>query len=172
MASVQPVPKLLPILDDEHEAPPALPTAAGLGAGLLGALGLAFLAVGLTDLVLAWLPPAFGEPEWEFGTVTATLNGLPIFVIGLALILADASRRGARRTVRVIAVACLLLAVAIVVMAALYVTVVPLALQSVPEGGVRLGLMKAMTKTSAQIIVYPILFGWIAVKAWRWARIS
>ena len=35
-------------------------------------LGLAFLLMGLVDLALAWFPLGLGNPEWEFGTISAT----------------------------------------------------------------------------------------------------
>ena len=171
MASVQPVPKLLGIVDDDasEESPFPSPLGRGLGGTLIGAVGIAFLAVGFADLLLAWLPLSFGQPEWEFGTVTATLDGLPIFVIGLALVVADASRRGASRSLRFAAVTCLVLALSLTAMVALYATVVPLALQSVPEGGVRVGLLKAVGKTTIQALVYPVLLAWMGVLAWRHA---
>ena len=54
--------------------------------GLLLPVGLAFLVAGGADLVLTWFPAAFGTAEWEFGTITQTLNGLPVPTLGLALV--------------------------------------------------------------------------------------
>src|SRR5687767_11526069 len=52
---------------------------------LLGLIGLAFTVIGAVDIALAWYPSALGSAEWEFGTIGATLNGLPLPALGLFL---------------------------------------------------------------------------------------
>ena len=66
---------------------PVLPPT-DLGWRLLGWVGLVFLVIGLLDLGLGWYPPRFGSAEWEFGTITRTLDSLPISVLGLAMVMA------------------------------------------------------------------------------------
>ena len=44
---------------------------------LLGWLGFALFVVGGADFLLTWFPERFGNPEWEFGTITASLNAMP-----------------------------------------------------------------------------------------------
>jgi hypothetical protein len=60
-----------------------LEESADFGWYLLGWIGLAFALVGGFDLALIWIPLGFGNPEWEFGTVSATLDGLPVTTLGL-----------------------------------------------------------------------------------------
>ena len=56
---------------------------------LLATVAWAFLIVGGLDVGLVWYPAAFGNAGWEFGSVTAMLNGFPLPVMGSALLLAS-----------------------------------------------------------------------------------
>ncbi len=136
---------------------------------LVMAVGLAFTAVGGLDLLLTWYPWHMGNPEWEFGTVSASLDGLPVPTLGLGLVLAAAVALGSRWGVRTLAIVFALLALVIVLAALLYATNVPIALKTVSEPVSRSGLKKAMAKAAGQAVVYPLILGWIAVKAWRHA---
>jgi len=129
-----------------------------------------FAVVGGVDVLLTWYPLHFGSAEWEFGTVTATLNGLPLFTMGMALMVAAAVAGGSRRGVRTLAVAFVVVAVAIALAAILWVTTVPIALHSVADPVVKTGLKKAIAKTCVQAIAYPLGFAWVGIKAWRHRR--
>ena len=134
---------------------------------LLGWMGLAFALIGGWDVLLTWVPMHFGNPEWEFGTITSSLDGLPVLTMGLVLVLGAGAARGTRWLVRTMAVLLVALAVAILVAAALYATSVPIALKSVMDPVVKTGLKKAIAKTTTQAVVYPVAFAWIALQAWR-----
>jgi len=41
-------------------------------------------------LALLWYPLQFGSADWEFGTISAYLNGMPLGTLGLALLAAGA----------------------------------------------------------------------------------
>jgi hypothetical protein len=141
-----------------------------LGWELLGWVGMAFALIGALDLALAWLPPAFGNAQWEFGTVSVSLNGLPLPALGLMLVLTAGVAQGSRWKVRLALAALLLLTVVLLASAVLYVTVVPLALQDVQNPAVRTGLMKSIVKALLLLALYPTLFVWAAVKGWRASR--
>jgi len=131
--------------------------------------GLAFLIVGGADVALTWFPMQFGNPEWEFGSVTAAMNGLPVPMLGLAAMI-WASAEGRRKwmaTLSVVVGAVLLLC--ILAGLVLWATGIPLALQSVPAN-LSVGLEKALVKTSIQEVVYPVLLVFLTVRAWRAAR--
>ncbi len=134
---------------------------------LLVPTGLIFLLVGAADLALVWYPLGFGSAEWEFGSVTSMLNGLPVLVMGLVFLAMAAVASGRRWAGRGIATVLVLLAVTVVLMAALYATTVPIALKAVPNPTVALGLKKAIAKTTIQAAVYPVLLIWLAISAWR-----
>jgi hypothetical protein len=153
---------------DEKERAP-LEQAPDFGWYLLGWIGVVFTLVGGLDLLLTWYPTAFGNPEWEFGTVSAALDGLPVLTLGLALVFGAAVAQGTRWLVTSVAIVFVVLAIVIVLAAVLYATNVPLALQSVQDPLVKTGLKKAMVKTAGQAVLYPLAFVWIAWKGWRHA---
>jgi len=133
----------------------------------IAVLGAAFAVLGAVDLGLAWFPLNFGTPQWEFGTVTQTLDGMPVFTLGLVLSLAAAVAQGKWLLTRLISIWLFVLAFLIVFMAVLYATDLPIALRAVPDPQIRQGLMKAIMKTSAQAVVYPAAFVWMGIKGWR-----
>lgn len=153
-------------MDSSGTAAPVSASSAGLTA-LAGALGLAFAVIGLGDLALAWWPAAFGSPEWEFGTATATLNGFPVPVLGLTLLLGAALAGERPRLARTVAVLFLVLAVAILAIGLLWATTLPMAFQPTTNEVVRLGLQKAVAKTALQLLAYLPLFVVLGVAGWR-----
>ena len=126
-----------------------------LGWRLLFVLGWLFTVVGLLNTVLLWYPFRFGVPEYEFGSVAASLDGLPVTMMGLTLALAGSRARGKDGAALLATV--LLWAVAVLVIAGgvLYWLNVPLALQQVTEPVIRTGIKKSMAKVTVQALVYP-----------------
>lgn len=152
--------------------PGGKPNAADRSAGwrALGAVGVLFLVVGLTDLVLAWTPPRFGNADWELGTVTAMFNNLPVPSMGVGLALAGAAALESVRVQRIVGGIALLLVIWSLVGAVLFVLTVPLALGTITEAGPRQALMTSIVKTSAQIVVYIVFYVWAVRFAWTRAR--
>jgi len=127
-----------------------------------------FVAVGLVDLVMAWTPPRFGNADWEFGTVTAMFNNLPVPAMGLGLALASASARRATRATRAVGVVAAVVAIWCLVGALLYGLTLPLALGSITEPGPRQALVTSSVKTLVQILLYTLFFLWLARLSWKW----
>lgn len=121
---------------------------------LLGIAGWGFLLIGLMDVAFVWYPTAFGNEGWEFGSVTASLNGLPLPALGLALILAGAVARGAGTTARLVQVLSACLVVAVVVLGAVYARRVPEALAATTDALGSAGLRKAIVRSVAQMAIY------------------
>ena len=134
---------------------------------VIGWIGFVLAAMGLVDVFLTWYPFDFGNVEWEFGTVSQSFNGLPSVTMGLGLWLGSAVVLERKVLARLIAIAFVGLAVAVVVAAVLYATTVPIALNSVPENAVATGLRKAIAKTAAQSVLYPVVFLVIGIKGWK-----
>jgi hypothetical protein len=130
-------------------------------------VGALFVIVGGIDLGLTWWPLGFGNPEWEFGTVTSMLDGLPVPTLGLVALALAAQPRGSRIPARAVSVVMLILALWVVAAAILYATTLPIALRAVTDPVIRSGLNKAVTKTAVQCVAYPIGLVWLAVAAWR-----
>ena len=139
-------------------------------AAVLTWLAVAFVALGGFDVALAWWPAFFGNPEWEFGTYTATLNNLPIVLLGFGLVVVVGIARGRLILLWPAAVASLVIALALLLGMFLYLTDVPIALRSVSDPVARLGLKKAITKSLMQSTVYVAAFLTSAVVAWRHTR--
>src|SRR6185312_14688849 len=129
------------------ESPRAPDHVTGAGWAQLGWLGVVLFIFGITDIALGWYPAAFGNAEWEFGVLAATLNGLALPTIGLYFILCHALQAGRRGSLRALGVLCLLLSVGLLGLAFIYLTVVPMALASQSRNAIALlGLEKATVK--------------------------
>lgn len=155
------------VLVQEAPAKPRLSPAPDFGWYLIGWIGVVFAAVGGMDLLLAWYPLNLGNSEWEFGTVSAALDGLPVLTLGLALLMGSGAARGERWLMRTTALIFVVLAVLILAAALLYASDLPIALKAVTQPVVRTGLKKAITKTAGQAVLYPLAYLWIARMAWR-----
>lgn len=137
---------------------------------LLGWVGFVLAAVGLVDIALTWYPFDFGNVEWEFGTVTQSLNALPTVTLGLGLWLVSALVAERIWLSRTVAVALVLLAVVVVAIAVLFVTTAPIALNSVPQNAIATGLKKSIARTATQSVLYPVVFLVIGIKGWKASR--
>lgn len=137
---------------------------------LLGTVGWVFLIVGALDVGLVWYPPAFGNPGWEFGSVTAALNGMPLPVLGTALLLGSAMARGHRTAALVGVVAGLAFAVAVLLAAVLYGLTVPVAFTAVTDPLALQGLKKAVVRSVVQLVAYPAILVYLAARGARFIR--
>jgi hypothetical protein len=152
--------------EDSSRARPA-PVGAWL---VLAVVGWVFLVVGGMDVGLVWYPTAFGSVGWEFGSITASLNGLPLPVMGIALMLASAVARADQLSARLAMVFASVLAILVVVGGLLYALGVPLALRSVTDPLGLMGLKKAIFRSLVQLVAYPAVLGWAVVRARRLLR--
>ena len=149
-----------------------LPAAPDFGWRLLGFVGAVLFISGLLDLALAGYPFMFGNPNWEFGTIGSMLNGLPVPMLGLALLVGAAAARGWTMGLRIWSILALVAAVLILGAAAIWALNLPLAFREVQEPVARLGLKKSVFKTVAQAVLYPVAFGWLGVVGLRHIRRS
>ena len=137
---------------------------------VLALVGAAFLLSGLADLALAWLPPRFGDIEWEFGTVSSTLNNLAVPSLGLALVAAKALATRLRALARIAGAVALVLLLCVVCMAALYGLTLPVVLRTVQLPAADAALRGAAIKAAAGMLAYSLFFGgcaWVSLRAPR-----
>ena len=134
---------------------------------ILGVVGAFFGSVALLDILLAWYPANFASQEWAFGTITATLNSLPLFSLGLMLALGAALARGNLLASRVAVGFLAASGGFLVALGIVYLTTVSAAFQVVVNPIRRIGLRKAMFRTETEAIVYSAAYLWVAVRAWR-----
>ena len=137
---------------------------------VLLAIGVVLLTVGVLDLALAWFPPRFGTPEWEFGTVSATLNNMPVPAMGLALVLAYAAAERSVGALIAVAVWGAVVTIFLGVAAVFYGLDVPLALRAVQDPVAIRGLKAGMIKAVVSLIGYGGFHVWAAVFAIRRMR--
>jgi hypothetical protein len=113
----------------------------------MATIGAAFFILGLLDIGLGWYPAAFGNLEWEFGTISGTLNALAIPMLGVYLMLASAIARSDQRMARIVSALMGVLLLTLVVLGVIYLTVVPVAIKSVSGNAlVSLGMKKGVAK--------------------------
>jgi len=135
---------------------------------MLSWVGIAFVVMGVTDIALGWYPPSFGNAEWEFGAISATLNGFALPTLGLYLILATSLARRSRLIGRALSIALACLTLTMITLGVIYLTVIPLALSSVAANEMlTAGMRKAVIKASVLFVAYVVLFGLGAIQAWR-----
>lgn len=137
---------------------------------LAGGIGLLFVCMAGADNVLTWLPTNFGNREWEFGTVSASFNGLLSITFGFALIQLWMSRLSESWPLRVLGGVEMLVALAIIGAALLYARNVSVALSAASASGVGTGLTKAVIKTSVQSVAYPVAYLLLARASFKWAK--
>jgi hypothetical protein len=130
-------------------------------------MGVLFLAVGGWSLFSPLFPLNIGRTEWEFGTASSFFDTVPIFGLGLGFLLTAGLAMGRRWQVRVVALACVLLALLLWLAAGLYATVVPQAFNAAPTLNALTALKKGALKAAFEILVYPVGFIWIGIWAWR-----
>lgn len=136
----------------------------------LGVLGLLFLVVGLSDVLLAWLPPRIGDADWELATVATTFNNFPVPAMGLGLAVASGIAQEKRGLLRVVAIVAATLAALSLLSAVLFALALPLALGAAPEGPTHRAVFSAALKTGLQLLAYLAFFLWILRLSWRHSR--
>lgn len=126
---------------------------------VLGWLGLAFFVMSLIAIALGWYPVRFGSPEWEFGTISATMGALFIATLGLYLMLAAAISRERAGIAKAVAIVMILMALFIAALAIVYLTTVPIALNSVATNdAARLGMKKAIVNWLVLFVGYEAVY--------------
>jgi len=132
-----------------------------------GWLGLVLAVVGGVDIALRWYPLAFRSPEWEFGTIGITVAALPLFSIGLVLLLAASLARASRVGALVLAVVFSLVAVLLLAILMLFLLDVPLALQA-PDARLLLDVKKTILRTLVMGAAFEAMFVGSAVISFRY----
>ncbi len=154
------------VREERRQEKPVLAPNPEAGWRMVALAGLVLGAIGWLDLLLLWFPPHFGRPEWEFGTVSATFDALPLGTLGLALLLAAVMASGWRG--RLQALMWFAFGVLVVLLAALvlYGLDLPLAWKGVAPETLPM-LKRAIAKTLVLAVAYLGAYGLFGVIAWR-----
>lgn len=130
-------------------------------------LGLVFLLIGLVTAGTLWFPLELGESEWELGTSSSFFDTFPVLGLGIGFLVASSVALGWKWSIRSVAAACVLIAVFMWLVFALYGTVVPLAFRAVRNPIALTPIKKATAKTVVQAAIYPFALLWLSGVAWR-----
>ena len=112
----------------------------------VGWFGLLLATIGLGDIALGWYPMVIGNPEWEFGTVAASVSGLPLVTMGFVAMVGAGFGQGSRWLLRVVGCVLIVLGLATGAALLLFLLDVPLALGAAPPEALLL-VKKAVVKT-------------------------
>lgn len=134
------------------------------------AIGIALLVMGVTDLALLLVQSRFGDLEWEFGSVSAMLNGLPVPAMGGALILASGLARDEPVPVLISLTWSVTLTLVLLASTILYVLNAPIALRSVADPAGQSALKAALLKGSVALVTYSVLHVTLVLQAARFLR--
>ena len=132
--------------------------------------GIFVIIVGWVDILVGWFPLGFGSPEWEFGVVSATVDGLPLSTLGVVMTLLGASAFGSRWGLWTASVWAAWVLVVLMVAGVLYALTVPVALGQLGPAGLQDPLGRAVIKTSTLLAVYTCFYGWMEWQAIRGLR--
>jgi hypothetical protein len=128
---------------------------------VLAALGCVLCAVGWFDWALVWVPLRFGNAEWEFGAISAAVDGLPLGTIGVSAVAAAAVMRGWWVPAMVIGIFAAVLVLVLLAAGVLYALDAPLAYRSIAEGA-RPTLLRAIARTAVSALAYVVFYGWLS----------
>jgi hypothetical protein len=135
--------------------------------GAMAAVGVVFLVVGAAQMIGIWVPSQLGTPEWEYGSASEFFDTFPLLGLGLTLLIGHGVATARPVQVRVLATACVLLAVLMWLAFTLFATTFPIALKVVTNPVTLTPIKKAAAKTAVQALLYPFALLWLAGAAWR-----
>ena len=129
-------------------------------------LGLAVALVSMIDLAMLIFPARLSSLDWEFGTISAVVDNLPLVTLGFGLMTASAVARGWTSGRRFMIGVLLVTAVIVAGMTVVFVLDIPAALRAV-DPGLKPTIKKAVLKTSSMGLLYTLLYATLGIWAWR-----
>jgi hypothetical protein len=142
---------------------------AGRPFGALIVLGMTLAFVGWLDVLLNLFPPAIGNPDWEVGTISITIDSLPLGTLGMGMAVVGAALRGRSVLLRVLAVLAWCAMLFVAAAAALYLLSLPVVWAAL-AAQMKAPFSLAAAKTALLGTVYLLLYAWLGVFAWGHAR--
>lgn len=134
-----------------------------VGSGLI--LGL----IGWIDVLLLWYPFRLGDAEWEFGTVSATFDALPLATIGLVAVAVAAKVAAGPGVRKLVAGFAIVAAVALLAAAVLFGLSFVQGWGNIPDEASWM-LIRAGVKGTLFAMAYTGLYLWLALMLLRSSR--
>ncbi len=136
------------LIKDEERRSPTVRPSTPMAWRVIGWFGLVLAVIGLADALVNWFPLAFGSPEWEFGTISATFGSLPLVTMGLAAMLGSLLARGSRAGVLGVGLFVLVLGLVVLGLYVLFLLDVPMALRATAGKLGGLPIRRGIVRTS------------------------
>jgi len=145
------------LINDQPQEPRKSAPDFMLGWSLLLVMGWLFFLVGIFNLVVLWIPLQIGVPEFEFASVSGSLDSLPLPTMGLVFILAASRASGYAKNAAFARAAAYVIVLLVLAAAVVFWLDVPLALQATARARLaRLGIWKAIIKVTAHTLLYSV----------------
>ena len=132
-------------------------------------MGLILTLAALIDYALALVPSGFGNAEWETGTISQLVAGLPLITIGLGLLWVSGGYLARRWLLLVLGVVFFVAGTGVLALLVLFATNIPTALRAT-EGDAHLGIVKLVMKTLILGLVFSVAYIVMGVLSWRQSR--
>jgi hypothetical protein len=132
-------------------------------------MGLILTLAALIDYALSVVPSGFGNPEWETGTISQLVAGLPLVTIGLGLLWVSGGYLARRWYLLVLGVVFFAAAASVLALLVLFATNIPTALRAT-EGEAHLGIQKLVVKTLILGVAFSVAYMVMGVLSLRQSR--
>lgn len=132
--------------------------------------GGAITAASFMTYLMLWWAPRFGTPQWEFSTISQTIEMMPLLVVGMTMLMVGTIASGSARGAKLLAGFCVFLILMLVVMAILFGMSGLVAYSQAAQSGMpdeAKGLV--LRATGKQLLMggtYTLLFGAFAWSLW------
>lgn len=134
-------------------------------------IGTALVLIGWSDVIMGMYPYRVGNPDWEFGAISAALDSMALGTIGIAAAAIGALVSGRRRMLQAISLFTGLVVGFLVSAIVLYGLSIPVILKAVPAAmqtqfsiAIAKALLLAVTYSFAHIVVFR--------ESWRGASVN
>ncbi len=131
--------------------------------------GLTVAAVGALDSALLFYPPQWASLDWEFGTISGLIEGMPLMTLGLGAMAVSATANGWRKWRRVLSIVALLITLLLVTMMVIYALDLPAAFRALQPAMIG-PVKKAVLKTVLMGLMYVVFYATLGV--WTWRRLK
>jgi len=131
--------------------------------------GLTLALVGALDAALLFYPARFASLDWEFGTISGLVEGMPLVTMGFGAMAAAAAATGWKKWSQFLGVAGLLIAVVLAVLLLIFALDLPAAFRAL-QPAARGPLRKSVLKTGLMGVAYFVFYATLGV--WTWRRLK
>jgi hypothetical protein len=131
--------------------------------------GLTVAAVAALDSALLVYPTQFANLDWEFGTISGLIEGMPLLTVGFGAMVIAATANGWARWRRVLSIVALLMAVLLLTMLVIFALDLPVAMlaaQPAMKGSIKRVALKNLAMGSCYLVFYS------ALAIWTWRRLK